>query len=165
MVGWLRAWSLLVTCLLVSPGIHGASAADGETIMKNGLSSIHFARSGGFVALGKLLAGDVVFSQSSAVMRPVGDGPSRPLTAAEMAMFARLDPVRLGEFAEARRTGPASPGLPDDYQFDVAFTFNGGRTVNLTFHGQSIGDLKAVPVVAELAAWVVAEIEAIWAAR
>jgi hypothetical protein len=153
----------LLICLVAAVDTRGALAADGEAIMKNGLSAIHFERSGGLFALGKPLAADVVFSPSSAVVR--ANGASRPMTDAELAIFERLDPARLREFAEARQKGPPSPGLPDDYQFDIVLTLTDGSTVRLTFHGQSLGELKAVPGLAELAAWVIAEIERIWAAR
>jgi hypothetical protein len=156
-------WSLLLISLVASFYIHRVSAADGQAIMKNGLTAIHFERSGGLFALGKPLGADIVFSESSGVVRPMGGGPSRPLTGAEMALFAQLDPARLREFAQARGSGP--PGLPDDYQFDIVLTFNDGSNVKLTFHGQSLADLRGAPGVAELAAWVLAEIDRIWSAR
>src|ERR1043166_1796492 len=156
------AWSLLMTCLVVFLGVQGAPA-QGETIMKNGLKAIHFERSGGLFELGKPVAADVVFEPPSAVLRTQSGAP-RPLTHAEIAMFERIDPARLREFAEARRTRPPS-SVPDDYQFDVVFTLKDGSSFKLTFHGQSLGDLKSLPVLAELASWVVAEIDRIWAAR
>lgn len=157
------AWGFVVTCLVVLLGIQGGRT-EGETMMKNGLSAVHFERSGGFVALGKPLAADVVFGPSSAVLRP-SDGAPRPLTDREIALFERLDPARLREFAKTRQAGAAPPGLPDDYQFDVAFTFSDGDTVRLTFHGQSVAELKALPALSDLAGWIIAEIEAMWAAR
>jgi hypothetical protein len=150
--------------LVAALSIRGVSAADGETMMKNGLSKVHFERSGGLIALGRPLAGDVVFGPTSAVVRSEA-GASRPLSAAETAIFAQLDPARLREFEKARRAGPTLPGLPDDYQFDLVLTFADGSTVRLTFHGQSVGELRAVPGLADLAAWVLAEIEAIWSRR
>jgi hypothetical protein len=157
------AWLLAVTCLVVFLGAQDASA-QGGTIMKNGLTSIHFERSGGLFALGKPLAADVVFGPSSAVVR-TEDGTSRTLTDAEIAMFQRIDPARLREFAQSRQAGGASPGLPDDYQFDLAFSFTDGSIVRLTFHQHSLPDLKLSPVLAELANWVIAEVERIWSAR
>jgi len=162
MLGLRIAWSLLVTCLVVLLSVQGASA-QGGTIMKNGLSAVHFERSGGLFAIGKPLAADVVFGPSSAVVR-TQDGKTRELADAEIAMFGRLDPTRLREFVEARGRS-SSPPVPDDYQFDVSFSFTDGSTVKLTFHGQSLAELKGRPVVAELAAWVIAEIDRMWAAR
>jgi len=163
MLGLRIAWSLLVTCLVVFLGVQDVSAQEGTT-MKNGLSAVHFERSGGLFAIGKPLAADIVFGPSSAVMR-TQDGTSRPLTDAEIAMFERIDPARLREFAQARQAGAAPPGLPDDYQFDVIFTFSDGGTVKLRFHQHSLGNLTARPVLAELANWVIAEIERILSAR
>src|SRR5262249_15178700 len=118
------AWSLLVTCLAVLLGTQDASA-QGGTNMKNGLSAVHFERSGGLFAVGKPLAADVAFGPSSAVVR-TQDGTSRPLSQAEVAMFERLEPARLREFVEARGTRSGSSPVPDDYQFDVAFSFTDG---------------------------------------
>ena len=155
------AWAFVATLLVVFLGVQ-SERAEGETMMKNGLSSVHLERSGGLFALGKPLAADVVFGPSSAVVRPADDGAARPLNDHEIALFERLDPARLREFAQ---TSKKQDGLPDDYQFDVAFTFSDGNTVRLTFHHHSLDHLKALPVLAELAAWVVAELERIWAAR
>lgn len=157
------AWAFAAACLVVFLGIQ-SGRAQGETMMKNGLSAVHFERSGGLFALGKPLAADIAFGPSSAVLRPL-DGTPRPLTEREIGLFERLDPARLREFAKARQAGGAPPGLPDDYQFDLAFTFNDGNAVKLTFHEQSLDQLKALPELSDLAAWVVAEIEAMWTAR
>ena len=106
----------------------------------------------------------MVFGPASAVLSPVGGSP-RPLTEHEIDLFERLDPAQLSEFAKTRQAGGAPPGLPDDYQFDITFTFSDGNALRLTFHQQSLPDLKALPAFSELAAWVIAEIEAMWAAR
>jgi hypothetical protein len=159
-------WWFLLICLVAAVGIRGGmSVADGETIMPKGITTMHFERSGGVVALGRRLAGDVVLGPDSFVRDSEGSGAPRPLTVAEKAMFAKLDPVRLREFEQARRARPIAPGLPDDYQYDLALTFADGSTIKLTFYGQSVGELRTVPGLTELAAWVQTEIDSIWARR
>ena len=52
--------SLLIVLLMASAGGCG-TAIDGANTMRNGLTSVHFGRSGGLVAIGRPLRGDVAF--------------------------------------------------------------------------------------------------------
>ena len=157
MANRLSAWSVLLICLAML-GVYGLSAIE-RTTMENGLTSVHFERSGGFGNI--MVAGDVVLGTASLVKDAKANGVSRPLTAAEKAMFARLDPARLREFKGAG----SGDGVPDDYQYDLTLTFADRNVSKLKFHGQSMAELGAVPGLAELAAWVTAEADAILARR
>ena len=124
--------------------------------MFNGLVSLSFTRSGGFVAFGNPLAGEVTVTDTGATLRSETAPDGRLLTSAERAMLAGLDPARL------RAWSAPETNLRDALTDTVTLRFGDGRAVTLTFTDPPG---PTAPGAEALATWVRGEVEAIWRHR
>ena len=134
--------------------------------MVNNLRVVRFERSGGMVTFTPALGGEAVLDANRPGVRSEAYNGVRPFQPDELAMFARLDLAALRHSHFTRDRSAPPPDLRDGYQYDITLDVSGSLPIVLVLYGElAAGQDTGAPGLADLAAWVGREIDAILAQR